>query len=216
MTAIAPPFSGIPRVNLMPPSEVARRERDRLVGRWVWLVLGAIIVALLIIAGAFALKFLADQRLAAEQAQTNALLTEIASLSEVSEALATESELTAFRAAAMATDLAWAPVLAIVTGVLPEGTALTGFDFTVGGAPLGDDPTLEAGVTGTVTIDSPTPLDIVAIIRSLRAVEGVLYADGQSVTSSQVSEGRYSYMLDVQFDQTAYSGDYAATEEGDN
>lgn len=216
MTTIVQPFSGVPRVNLMPPSEVARRERDKVVGRWVWLVLGAIIVALVIIAGTFALKFLADQRLAAEQADTNALLTEIASLSEVSEALATEAELTAYRAEAMATDLAWTPVLAMVTGVLPEGTVLTGFDFTVGGAPLGDDPTLEPGVTGTVTVDSPTPLDIVAIIRLLRAVEGVLYADGQSVTSSQVSEGRYSYMLNVQFDQTVYSGLYTPVEEGEN
>ena len=65
-------------------------------------------------------------------------------------------------------------MLAKVTGVLPAETTLTGFDFAVGGAPQGDDPTLEQGLVGTVTFDSPTPLDIVAIIRSLRGVEGVL------------------------------------------
>ena len=64
----------------------------------------------------------ADHRLAAEQARTNELLTEIASLSEVSQALATEAELTDFRTQAMATDLAWSPVLAKVTGVLPPDT----------------------------------------------------------------------------------------------
>ena len=37
----------------MPRSEVARRERDKLVRVWVWGVLGAILVALLIIAAAF-------------------------------------------------------------------------------------------------------------------------------------------------------------------
>lgn len=212
MTAIPAPFSGVPRVNLMPRSEVVRRERNKLVRLWVWVVLAAIVVALLIIAGAFAFKFFADQRLAAEQAETNALLVEISSLSEVSQALATESELTDYRTEAMAADLAWTPVIAKISGILPAETTLTAFDFAAGGAAQGDDPTAEQGVVGTVTIDSPTPLDIVAIIRSLRGVEGVLYADGQSVTSSQVSEGRYAYLLDVEFDQTVYSNQYAAQE----
>lgn len=215
MTAIPAPFSGIPRVNLMPRIEVARRERDKLVRLWAWLVVGAIVIALLVIAGAFAVKFLADQRLAAEQARTNTLLTEIAALAEVSQALATEAELTGFRAEAMATDLAWSPAVAKVTGILPADTTLTGFDFAVGGVPQGDDPTAEPGLVGTFSVDSPTPLDIVEIIRSLRGVEGVLYADGQSVTSSQQSVGRYSYLLNVVLDQTAYSDEYAAEEGGE-
>jgi hypothetical protein len=212
MTAIPLPFAGAPRVNLMPRSEVVRRQRDKLVRLWVWIVLGAILVACLIIAGAFAFKFFADQRLAAEQTQTNVLLTEIAALSEVSHALATESELTDYRTEAMAADLAWTPVVGKIVGILPAQTTLTGFDFTVGAAAKGDDPSAEQGVVGTVNIDSPTPLDIAAIIRSLRGVEGVLYADGQSVTSSQVSTGRFAYLLDVEFDQTVYSNQYAAEE----
>ncbi|GAA5204595.1 hypothetical protein [Microbacterium jejuense] len=214
MTAIPAPFSGAPRVNLMPRSEIARRERDKLVNLWVWIVLGAIVVALLIIAGAFALKFVADQRLAAEQTKTNTLLTEIASLSEVSQALSTQSELTDYRTDAMAADLAWSPVIAKVTGILPADATLTGFDMTVGGAPQGDDPAAEQGVVGTVSIDSATPLDIVAIIRSLRGVDGVLFADGQSVTSSQVTADRYAYQLTVQFDQTVYSNQYAPEDGG--
>jgi hypothetical protein len=215
MTAIPVPFSGAPRVNLMPRSEIVRRERDSLVRLWVWIALGAILVAVLIIAGAFAFKFFADQRLVAEQARTNALLTEIASLSEVSQAIATESELTDFRTDAMATDLAWAPVMAKITGVLPADTTITGVDLAVGGVPQGDDPAVEQGLVGTVTFDSPTPLDIVALIRSLRGVEGVLYADGQSVTSSQVSEDRFSYLLKVEFDQSMYSNEFAAEEGGE-
>ncbi|MBW9108889.1 hypothetical protein [Microbacterium ureisolvens] len=215
MTAIPVPFSGAPRVNLMPRSEIARRERDSLVRLWVWIALGAIVVAVLIIAGAFAFKFFADQRLIAEQARTNALLTEIASLSDVSQAIATESELTDFRTDAMATDLAWAPVMEKITGVLPADTTITGVDFAVGGVPQGDDPTAEQGIVGTVTFDSPTPLDIVALIRSLRGVEGVLYADGQSVTSSQVSADRFSYLLNVEFDQSVYSNQFAAEEGGE-
>ncbi|MGU3643975.1 hypothetical protein ACLBXX_03350 [Microbacterium sp. C23T] len=212
MTAIPVPFSGAPRVDLMPRSEVARRERDQLVRLWVWLVLGAIVVAVLIIGGAFAFKYFADQRLVAEQARTSALLTEIASLSDVSQALSTESELTAYRTDAMATDLAWTPVIDKIAGVLPADTAITGVDLTVGGAPQGDDPALEQGLVGTVTFDSPTPIDIVPLIRSLRGVEGVLYADGQSVTTSPATGGRYTYLLTVQFDQSVYSNQYAPEE----
>ncbi|MDY0910038.1 hypothetical protein [Microbacterium sp. CFBP9034] len=220
MTAIAPPLAGLARVNLMPRSEIVRRERDELVRRWIWIVFGAIIVAILIIGGAFWFKLMAEQRLAAEQAHTNALITEIASLSEVSQALATQSELTDYRTEAMAHDLEWAPVIAKVSGALPADAALTGFDFTVGGAPQTDDPSLEQGVVGTFAVDSPTPLDIVPIIRALRGIDGVLYADGQSITTSQASEGRFAYQLNVEFDQTVYSGAYAsedaAAEEGDN
>jgi hypothetical protein len=122
----------------------------------------------------------------------------------------------AFRAEAMATDLAWAPVLAKISGTLPAGTTLTGFDFTVGGAPQGDDPTSEQGIVGTVSFDSPTPLDIVPIIRSLRAVDGVLYADGEAVTTSQVSADRFAYLLSVDFDQTVYSAIYAISTEDDD
>jgi len=215
MATLNPTIGGLARVNLMPRTEVVRRERDKLVRGWVWGALAAIIVAALIVGGAVFLRVMADQRLAAEQARTNALLIEIAALSEVSSALSTESELTAFRSEAMASDLAWTPVVQKVAGVLPEGTALTGFDLTVGGAPQGADPTAEQGVIGTVSIDSPTPLDIVAIVRSLRGVEGVLYADGQSVTSSQVSEGRFAYQLVVDFDQTVYSNAYATIEGGE-
>lgn len=207
--------AGSPRVNLMPRPEVVRRERDKLVRVWVWVVLASVLVAVLIIAGAVAFKLFADQRLAAEQARTNELLSEIASLSEVSQALATESELTAFRAEAMATDFEWGPVVEKVTSVLPADTSLTGFDVTVGGAPAAGDLAAEQGLVGTVSIDSLTPLDIVAIIRSLRGVEGVLYADGQSVTSSQVAEGRFTYLLNLQFDQSIYTGQYALSESAD-
>ena len=217
MTAAAPAFATVPRVNLMPRSEIARRERDKLVRTWVWIVLGSILVAVVVIAAAVGFRFLADQRLAAEQAQTNALLAEIDTLSEVSAALATQAELTDYRSQAMATDLVWAPVIAKLTSTLPPETALTGYALVSGGVPTGDDPTLEKGLSGTISVESPTPLDIVAVIRSLRGVEGVLYADGQSVTSSQITQGRFAYLLNVDFDQTAYSGAFAPTEvEGDN
>ncbi len=214
MTTITATATRMPRINLMPKSEIARRERDKLLRKWVWAVVAAILVALLLVGASFYVKWLADQRLLAEQARTNELITEIASLSEVSQALATRTELTAFRTEAMASDLAWTPVLEKIVGTLPADTTVTGFNLQVGGVPQTEDPASEVGLVGTLTFDSATPLDIVPIIRSLRAVEGVLFADGRSLTGDTTT-GRFVYQLDVQFDQTVYSGEFVA-EEGEN
>lgn len=214
MTTITATGATMPRINLMPKSEVARRERERLVRKWVWAVIAAVLVALLLVGASFYVKWLADQRLLAEQARTNQLITEIASLSEVSQALATRTELTAFRTEAMASDLAWTPVLAKIVGTLPADTTVTGFNLQVGGVPQTEEPASEVGLVGMLTFDSATPLDIVPIIRSLRGVEGVLFADGRSLTGDTTT-GRFVYQLDVQFDQTVYSGEFAA-EEGEN
>jgi hypothetical protein len=212
MTTLTPAISGVPRVNLMPRSETLRRERDAVMRGWMWGVLGAIVVALLIIAAAFGLRWAAEQRLAAEQATSTQLLGELSALTEVSQALAAEQELTDFRARAMAADFAWQPVVRSLASALPADAVLTGFDFVSGGAPQGDDVTLEEGLTGTVAVESPRPIDIVATIRALRALPGVSYADGQSVTASSVTEGDYGYLLNVTLDQSIYSGDFVAGE----
>ena len=213
--AMTPAFAGMPRVNLMPRSEIIRRERDSVMRGWMWGVLAAVAVAALIIAGAFVLRFAAEQRLAAEQATSTQLLGELSALAETSQALATEQELTQFRSEAMAADFSWAPVVASVASALPGDAALIGYDFVSGGAPQGADPALEVGVTGTVSVESPRPLDIVSTIRAIRALPGVIYADGQSVTASSVTEGNYGYLLNVTFDQSIYSGDYAVAGEGE-
>lgn len=215
MAKQANPAVGLPRINLMPRSEIEKRERERLSRGWVWAVLGAIFFTVLIILGVVWLNVLASQRLASEQSRTNDLLLQIASLSDVSSALATEEELTDFRQEAMATDVVWQPVLAAVVSVLPEPSVMTGFDFTVGGVPEGSDPATEVGLIGTVSVESPRPLDIVDIARSLREVEGVFYADGRSVLSSSSTSGQYAYILNVSFDQSVYSGAYQTVEEGD-
>ena len=102
-----------------------------------------------------------------------------------------------------------------VATALPSDAELIGYDFVSGGAPQGADAALEVGLTGTVSVQSPRPLDIVATIRAIRALPGVIYADGQSVTESSVAEGDYGYLLNVTFDQSIYSGDYALAGEGE-
>ena len=216
MTAVpSVPFGGLPRVNLIPRSELDRRERASTARGWLWGVLGAMLAALALIAGAMAISWVADQRLAAEQARTNALLTELASLSEVSEAIAAEQELVDFRMQSMGSDFAWAPVIDEVRAAIPVGVELVGFALTTGGVPQGEDPTLEAGLTGSLTLSSPNAIDIAQTVRALRERAGVAEADGRLVSTSQQSVGAYTYELSVTFDQSIYSSRFAAAEGGE-
>lgn len=214
-TAPALAFAGVPRVDLMPPVEVERRRRLSLARGWVWGVVAAIVAAFLIIMGALLLKFVADQRLLAEQAETSILLTELAGLSEVSGALADESELTDFRSDAMGSDFPWQPVITTLDSVLPADVNLVGFDVVTGGVPQGDDLTAETGLLGVLTLESPTPIDLPATIRNLRDLAGVASVDGRALSAGQRTVGTYTYELDIALDQSIYTGQYAPTEGGE-
>ncbi|MDX2377137.1 hypothetical protein M4I32_10035 [Microbacterium sp. LRZ72] len=212
------------RVNLMPPAETERRERLRLVRGWGWGLVGALALVLVLSGGAFALTWSAEQRLAAAQARTNDLLAQLASLSEVSQALSTETELTGFRSEAMSYDLEWRPVLDSVTTVLPAGVEVVGFVLTTGGAPAAEsadttqpDPAAEAanaGLSGTITLESGAPVDTSPAVRSLRAVPAITEVDVRELTSED-GEGAsvYTYVLTATFDQSVYSGAYTEAED---
>jgi hypothetical protein len=199
----------------MPPVEIERRRRGSLVRAWAWGVVAAMVVALVIVAGAFAFKFVADQALVAAQAESGLLMTELAELSDVSGALASEAELTQFRADAMGSDFAWSAVVATISSALPEDVRLVGFDVVTGGVPQTNDPTTELGLVGTLTLESPTPIDLPATVRGIRILEGVALVDGRALSTGQQSVGTYTYALDIAFDQTIYSGQFAQTEGGE-
>ncbi|MFD6700108.1 MULTISPECIES: hypothetical protein [unclassified Microbacterium] len=212
IVAAAP--GGAPRVDLLPRSEIDRREREKLSAAWVRVGLLAVLLAVLLIGAAFAWNQFTQQQLAAEQSRSTQLIGQIGQLNEVSSALATESELNAFRSQAMGSDLMWSGVLDRVRGALPPETAVTGFELTPGAAPDAATKDKDAakkavGLTGTLTIDSPNAIDLGALVRTLRGVDGVLAADGSANTASQQSPGRYKYTIDITFNQTVYSGQFS-------
>lgn len=231
-----PASVGIPRVNLMPRAETERRERAALAVRWGFGLLAALLTVALLAGGAFWLKWNADQRLAGEQLRTSELLTELATLSEVSRAIAMSTELETFRASAMASDLAWSDLFTSLAEALPSGVVVTGFDLTVGGAPTipaasaetaeGDAAGADAAVagadadlalTGTLELRSPTPIDVAPAVRALRDVAGVVQVDPLEMTTEQVGGSDatiYIYRLRTAFDQTLYTGAYAEEARG--
>lgn len=207
-------FAGVPRVNLLPRVEVERRQRNALTVKWMWGLLAAVLVVGLVAAGAYSLKWTAERSLEAEQATTTTLLGQLDDLSDVSAELHTQSDLREFLSSAMGSDLEWSRTVSSAIAVLPASVRLTAFDLTSGGAPAGGEAADGAiGLTGTVTFEGPTPIGIADTIRAVRAVPGVLDADGTEV--SRVAAGgedeavRYTYQLTITFDQSVYSGAFA-------
>ncbi|WP_454116466.1 hypothetical protein [Microbacterium aurum] len=199
-------IGGPPRVNLLPRAVTASRQRASLLRTWLLGLLAALGVVLVATGGAYALQLTAQQGLDQANADTVRLLGEVAALQPVNEKLKLESELGDYRTQAMGTDLTWATLVSSVESALPADTVLAGFTLVPGGNPVGDDPALEIGAAGELTITSTTPTQIVDIVRALRTVPGILSVDGWESTTDTLG---YSYLLRIVCDQSSYTGAFA-------
>lgn len=197
-----------PQVNLMPRAAIERRERAVLLRRWGWGVAAALAAVAIVSAGAFALQTTAQVRLAVEQTRTSELLGQVAELQPVGAKVALQSELADFRTQAMGTDVTWRMLISEIDDVLPEGISITEYTLAPGGLPVADaDPMISTGVKGLVVLSGSSPADIVEIIRDVRALTNIRIADGWAQSSV---DDRYRFELRVEFDQTVYTGQFAA------
>lgn len=207
-----PPIGGLPRVNLLPRREIERRAQSSLLRRWAWGLVAALVVVAVVSAWTFVLQTGAAVRLAQENARTNALLTQVAALQPVRDKLSLESELVSYRAQAMGADLTWSSVIATAETALPDGVTVAGFSLAPGVSPVGDDPALEVGVVGTLTLASDSTLDMVPYIRALRQEPGVIttVSDGWML---EVDGAGYLYTLSLGIDQSVYTGAFTEEDE---
>jgi hypothetical protein len=70
-------------------------------------------------------------------------------------------------------------------------------------------------LSGALTLESPTPIDIAPAVRALRAIPGALSADAREVMA-ETGEGdarTYTYQLSLVLDQSLYTGVYADPDE---
>lgn len=202
-------IGGVPRVNLLPASEVQRRAAGALVRRWVVGLLATAAVVSCLVAAAYWERTVANQQLVAEQARTMDLNVELAGLSHVSRAFAERTTLTTLRAEAMGTDMEWRPLLTELAGSLPKGAALTGVELITGANPVADAvPGTGIGVIGRLTVSTQDPADQNRAIDKLRGLDIVLSADAGALTATG-DEG-FSFVVEFVLNQSHYSGDHLA------
>lgn len=200
-------ISGAPRVNLLPRSERQRRAASALARRWAVVLVGAVVVAVAVVGGAYAYSMMTSARLTAEQARTTDLLVQLGQLKPVSDAISTRATLTAQREQAMSGDIDWAPIVTRLASALPGDAALTGYALNAGGAAQDADPTTQVGMLATLTVSAGEPVDAARTAAALRALDGVTRVE---VVRLGVEDERYTATVAVALDQTIYTGKYSS------
>jgi hypothetical protein len=198
-------IGGVPRVNLLPTSEVHRRAAGALVRRWVAALMATAVVVSGLVAAAYWERSLADRQLAAEQARTLQLNGELAGLAHVNRAFAERTTLTTLRAEAMGTDIDWRATFADLSRSVPSGAELTGFEVITGINPVADaEPGTGIGLIGRLTVSTDDPADQNRMVDTLRSLDITLSADAGALTA-EGKEG-FSFVVEFVLDQTHYSG----------
>ncbi|BDZ40599.1 PilN domain-containing protein [Microbacterium suwonense] len=204
----------IPRVNLLPKSELDRRSNAALARRWVAVGIGALLIVVVLIGGGYAYSLMSSMRLTAEQNRASQLSIDLAELAPVSRSVAQRRSLSAQLEQAMAGDLAWRPVLDGLAAQLPDDAVVTGYSLAAGPVPAGDDPSVQVGIDGTLTVITATPLPVAEVIDAVRGVEDVLYVDiRQLLRDADEEPDSYEYTIQVQLDQTVYSRRFVPASE---
>lgn len=200
-------LAGVPRVNLLPPSELQRRAAGALARRWVAGLAATALVVSGLVGAAYWQRSIAAEQLAAEQARTMELNGDLAGLSHISKALTTRAKLTDLRTQAMGNDLEWRALFSEFARALPTGAKLTGFELLTGANPVADvEPAAGIGVIGRIIVNTSDPADQNRMIDSLRGLDPVLAADAGSLTAAV--DNRFDFVVEIVVDQTHYSGDH--------
>lgn len=202
-------LAGIPRVNLLPPSELERRATVALGKRWLLGLLATAAVVSSVVAGAYWVRTTATTELLAEQGRTMTLNTELAGFADVSRSIAEQGALVTFRTDAMGNDTEWRRLFKDLLGALPRGADLRDFNLVSGANPVAEaDPAKAIGVIGRLTVFSKDARDLDRLVDNLRDLDIALSADAGSLTSTD-GDG-YTFLVEFVINQAHYSGDFAA------
>lgn len=205
-----PVVGGTPQVNLLPQAVITHRSQTRVLKEWGVRIAGAVAVVAIACAGLFAWQSVTALQLLGVQQQGEELLTRISAESEIQQLVQREQELDRFRTEAMSTDIDWAPVIEGVKAAFPEGAHVGSYELRSGATPSGD-PEQQTGLAGSVSIVGSFP-SAIPFLRDFASVSGL--------TGATVREGSwdtaikaYVHVIDLEFDQTVYSGRYAEEDE---
>ena len=211
----------LPQVNLLPPEVRAARG----LSRTKRLLVLALAVVLLLLAGAYAWALLArssaDDELAAAQADTARWQAEAAKYAEVPVVLQALEDVDQARTVGMATDVEWRPYLDAVAAVLPPDATIQKLTVTMSSpmeaATIAADPlaALSIGQLGFTTSAATVP-DTAAWIDALNAVPGFSDAWVTSVQTNDDDGARYTVESRVNVTISALSARYLPSdgEEG--
>ena len=206
-----------PRVQLLPQS-VREKERAAIVRRRLAML---VVLSLVIVGGGYGLAWmrnnLAQQQLATARQATESILTEQAQYSAGTEAAALVAGIEVAQQSVTSNEIAWPEVVASITALAPEGTALEGATLV---AQASWEPSLS--VEGplrtsriallTLTFRGPTTIDAATLTTRLAQLPG--YVDSRFDSSIRGEDGTYTNVIRVMLDRGAVSDRFAEGAEG--
>lgn len=209
-------IGGAPRVDLLPP-EIRAERRGAAVVRRAWMGVAVAVAAVVIATAASSLGAAEAQAdLEAAQGETQSLLSQQASYSDVKEVKTQVELLTAAERVGGSTDIDWPAYLAQVQATLPVGVSITSVSLDQA-SPFVQYPQATAALQGarvaTLTFEatSPTLPSVPQWLDGLATLPG--YADAQPGSVS-LEEGVYTANITMHVNEAAFSGRYT-DEEGE-
>lgn len=209
-------FGQVPRVDLLPPSERERRLERSLIKRWSYWVLVVVLVLAAAAGGSYYLLQISRADLDAANARGTELSSQLEQYSDVANTLSQKNALQQFQTQALSTDIAWGSVYQQLTSQLAVGNTITDVAFTPGAAPANASApsTSTAGLTVTLTAKGTSIDDAAVSVKNLQSASSVIDVQMASVTAASGTtdaDTGYQYQLTVVFNQTVYTGNYAAS-----
>ncbi len=198
---------GPPTVDLLPAIEAENRSRRELRMRWLGIFLLAVVLVGSVSAVGFGWTIRANTQMAESHRSAVELNAELAKYSEAARVSNEVDKLQGIRAQAGSNDLAFGPLVAEITAVLPSGVTLTGFKLAPGPAPkAGVDAAKQVGLTGTLTFSAKLTASQAETVNRLRTVRGFIDVDAGQLAAE---DGGYVFEATFSADQSRYTGRFA-------
>ncbi|MBA3019998.1 hypothetical protein [Propionicimonas sp.] len=200
-------LGGPPRVDLLPAVEAENRARRELRMRWLGVFLLAVVLVGSVSAVGFGWTVRTSAQMAASHKQGDELNAELAKYSEAARVSRDVDKLQGIRAQAGSNDLAFGPLIAEITAVLPSGVTLTGFKLAPGPAPKeGVEAAKQVGLTGTLTFSAKLTASQAETVTRLRTVRGFIDVDAGKL---EADDSGYVFEATFSADQSRYTGRFA-------
>lgn len=165
-----------PRVSLLPTAQRTALKHERTMPKLLLMIVGSAAIAALITGAGFATAVVAQQKLDTLDAESNALVTQLAEFGEVQQLMSRSASLEALRTQATGDEVLFIDLRDEISRGLPAGSALIGFAATVGAVdPAAPEQATLCGTGAaklTLTIRSPRFTEAADLMDSLSEVTG--------------------------------------------
>lgn len=188
-----------PQINLLPPEITTGRQVAVVKRRMVWIILAALLVALLAFAGAFFVRVNAEQRHQDALTEADNLTALKRQYSPVVQVIKQITLIQKSREFVLANEVDWASYVYAIAAVLPEGVTIDSISVAAIGpgaelVPGVDELTTDAIGVISFTATSPTLPDASAWIDTLESIPGLADANLQSA-ELQDESGNVTYQI---------------------